>query len=184
MRGSRADFEIDLRRFVAPAPPPRGIRRVLKILAEPGLTFVWLLRVQLRLEEKKRAGAARVIHLLNLRTTGGEVGHGCAVGAGLVAKHPLGIVIGGGTVLGDNCTVLHNVTFGEKRPGDPADAGIYPRLGSNVVVGNGAVILGEVTVGDGAVIGAGAVVVRDVTAGATVGGVPASTLRNAGPRVV
>jgi maltose O-acetyltransferase len=47
------------------------------------------------------------------------------------------------------------------------------RIGSDVWIGGGAIILPGVTVGDGAVIGAGSVVTRDVKAGQTVTGNPA-----------
>jgi serine acetyltransferase len=46
-------------------------------------------------------------------------------------------------------------------------------VGDDVVLGAHAVLLGDITVGDGARVGANAVVTRDVPAGATVAGVPA-----------
>lgn len=171
------DFEADLRRFTAPAKPPKGMRRLLKILAEPGLTFCWLLRLQMHLEQQGRMGRARLVYLINLRATGGEFGHGCQIGPGFVAKHPLGVVIGGGTRMGANCTVLHNVTFGELRPGEASAAGRYPKIGDDVMVGDGATILGPVLIGSGATVGAGAVVLRNVSPGVTVVGVPASPVR-------
>lgn len=177
-----SDFHSDLQRFTAPVNPPRGVRKLLKVMAEPGLTFCWLMRIQMRLERKKHIGLARIVHLVNLRVTGGEFGHGCQVGPGFVAKHPLGVVIGGGTHIGANCTVLHNVTFGELRPGESAAAGRYPTIGDDVVVGDGATVLGSVCIGAGATIGAGAVVLRDVMPGVTVVGVPAAPVRSSGVR--
>ena len=47
------------------------------------------------------------------------------------------------------------------------------RIGRNVWIGGGAIILPGVTIGDDAIIGAGSVVTRDVPAGATVVGNPA-----------
>jgi serine O-acetyltransferase len=49
----------------------------------------------------------------------------------------------------------------------------FPRIGNDVVIGAGARILGEITIGDGATIGANAVVIRDVPAGASAARVPA-----------
>lgn len=91
------------------------------------------------------------------------------IGGGLFLPHTPGIVIGGRTILGEDCTLLHGVTLGEARF-DELDC---PRLGQRVTVGAGAQVLGGVTIGDGAMIGAGAVVLADVPAGAVAAGVPA-----------
>lgn len=81
----------------------------------------------------------------------------------------------GGTVLGaraigDDVHIRHNTTFGVLNRGDTAGK---PIIGNRVDVGVGAVILGPVTVGDGAVIGPNSVVLRDVPPGLVVMGVPA-----------
>lgn len=179
----RSDFIEDLRMFVYPARPPRSLRAVAKVIIEPGLQFAYLMRLQLQEEAKGRMRRARLVHLLNLRHTGGEVGHGCEIGPGLVAKHPLGVIIGGGTVLGRRNTVLHNVTFGERYVG-PLDQNArgggntrYPTTGAGCTFGDGASVLGPVHVGDSAVVGAHALVIGNVPDGATVVGVPARAIR-------
>lgn len=91
------------------------------------------------------------------------------IGGGLFLPHTPGIVIGGRTIVGEDCTVLHGVTLGEAR----FDSLDCPRLGQRVTVGAGAQVLGGVTIGDGAMIGAGAVVLDSVPAGAVAAGVPA-----------
>ena len=71
---------------------------------------------------------------------------------------------------GDDCTLYHQVTLG----GVSWDKGKrHPTLGTKVVVGAGAKILGPFTVGDGARIGSNSVVVKPVPPGATVVGIPA-----------
>lgn len=55
-----------------------------------------------------------------------------------------------------------------------------PTIGSHVLIGCGAKLIGPITIGDGARIGANAVVLNDVPAGATVVGIPASVVRNGG----
>ncbi len=94
------------------------------------------------------------------------------IGGGCIIAHGIGLVIGGRTVIGEECTLLHGVTLGEARFTE-LDC---PRLGSRVTVGAGAIVLGAITVGDGAMIGAGSVVLADVPAGATVAGVPARVI--------
>lgn len=51
------------------------------------------------------------------------------------------------------------------------------RIGADVLVGHGAILLRGVTIGNGAIVGAGAVVTHDVPPYAIVGGVPARVLR-------
>jgi len=94
------------------------------------------------------------------------------LGGGCIIAHGIGLVVGGRTVAGEDCTFLHGVTLGEARF-DELDC---PRLGDRVTVGAGAIVLGGITIGDDALIGAGSVVVSDVPAGAVVAGVPARVL--------
>jgi len=110
---------------------------------------------------------------VNVRLTGAEFLVGCRIGPGLVVRHPQGIVIGSGSIVGSDCTILHRVTVGE-RYGDGIDPRHrYPTVGARVVIGAGAALLGGIDVGDDAVIGANAVVLQDVPAGALAVGVPA-----------
>jgi serine O-acetyltransferase len=90
------------------------------------------------------------------------------IGAGLALPHPFNIVIGSGVTLGQGVTLLHNTTLQHAKA---------TSIGDNVVLGVGAVVLADRTVGAGAFCGANSVVTRDVPAGATVVGVPARVLR-------
>jgi serine O-acetyltransferase len=92
-------------------------------------------------------------------------------------RHPQGIVIGNGSVVGEDCTLLHAVTLGERYGDGGNGAHSYPVLGNRVVVGAGAAILGAVRVGDDAVIGANAVVLHDVASNDVAVGVPAKSVR-------
>lgn len=84
----------------------------------------------------------------------------------------VGVVVAPGVTVGPRTFLCQNVTLGER----PDAAGV-PRVGANVLVGAGAMVLGPVTIGDHAEIGANAVVTEDVPAGAVVAGVPARILR-------
>ena len=72
------------------------------------------------------------------------------------------IVIAPGVVIGDDCILRHNVTIAPARRGEDV-----PTLGHHVAVGTGAVILGNITVGDYAEIGPNAIVMKDVPERAT-----------------
>jgi len=109
--------------------------------------------------------------------TGIEIHPGAVIGSGLFIDHGMGVVIGETAAIGDNVTLYQGVTLGGtgKEPGKR-----HPTLGSNIVVGAGAKILGNITIGDNVNIGANAVVVRDVPSNSTVVGVPGRIARQEG----
>lgn len=81
--------------------------------------------------------------------------------------HLIGIVIAGDTVIGQNCTIFHQVTIGiDEIKNDGA-----PIIGDNVFIGAGAKIIGNVCIGNDSRIGANAVVTKDVPEKVTVVGV-------------
>lgn len=110
---------------------------------------------------------------LSIGSCGVDILPHARIGGGFFLPHTPGIVVGGRTVIGEDCTLLHGVTLGEARF-DELDC---PRLGDRVTVGSGAQVLGGITVGDDALVGAGAVVLDGVPAGAVVAGVPARVIR-------
>ncbi len=123
---------------------------------------------------------ARWISQASRRRTGIEIHPGATIGKGLFIDHGSGVVIGETAVVGDNCTIYQGVTLGGtgKQTGKR-----HPTLGDNVMVGAGAKLLGNFTVGSGSRIAAGAVVLADVPENATAVGVPAKVVRVAGKRV-
>lgn len=84
------------------------------------------------------------------------------------------VVIHSGVTFGDRCGVMHNVTIGQNM-----NSGV-PTIGNDVFVGTGAVILGEITIGDGARIASNSLVISDVPANAMAMGVPAKIYPNSG----
>lgn len=91
-------------------------------------------------------------------------------GRGIMLDHATGFVVGETAVVGDNCSFLHAVTLGGsgKATGDR-----HPKIGSGVLIGAGAKVLGNIHVGNCALIAAGSVVLQDVPPNMTVAGVPA-----------
>jgi len=92
-----------------------------------------------------------------------------SIGTSVFLDHATGIIVGAFAAIGDEVTILQNVTIGRKQ----ALPGRAPRIGRGVLLSAGATILGDVSVGDFAKIGAGSVVETDVPAGCTAVGVPA-----------
>ena len=112
--------------------------------------------------------------------TGIEIHPGATIGKGFFVDHGMGVVIGETTIIGDNVTLFQGVTLG----GTGKEKGKrHPTIGSNVVVGAGAKVLGNIIVGNNVNIGANAVVIRDVPDNSTVVGVPGRIARKQGKRL-
>jgi len=99
------------------------------------------------------------------------------IGKGIMFDHATAIVIGETARVGDNVSILHSVTLGGsgKACGDR-----HPDIGQGVMIGAGAKILGNITVGDCSRVAAGSVVLKDVPINTTVAGVPARVVGQAG----
>jgi serine O-acetyltransferase len=92
-----------------------------------------------------------------------------SIGTSVFLDHATGIIIGAFAVIGDEVTILQNVTIGRKQS-EPDRA---PKIGNGVYLGGGSTVVGGVSVGDFAKVGADAVIEHDVPAGCTAIGVPA-----------
>lgn len=90
------------------------------------------------------------------------------IGRRLLIPHQGGIVIHYRSEVGDDCTILQNVTIGAV----PGQAGV-PKIGNRVYISAGAVIVGDLTIGDDAKIGPNAVILSNVPAGAIAISAPA-----------
>ncbi|HTW83291.1 MAG TPA: serine O-acetyltransferase [Candidatus Sulfotelmatobacter sp.] len=95
------------------------------------------------------------------------------IGRAIFVDHATGVVIGETAVVGDDVSILHNVTLGGtgKESGDR-----HPKIGRGVLLSAGAKVLGNVVVGEGAKVAAGSVVLRPVAPYTTVAGVPAKVV--------
>jgi len=112
--------------------------------------------------------------------TGIEI-HPCAtIGSGLFIDHGMGVVIGETTEIGDNVTLFQGVTLGGtgKQRGKR-----HPSIGSHVVVGAGAKVLGPIIIGNYVKVGANSVVLQDVPDHSTVVGIPGRIVRIKDERV-
>ena len=97
------------------------------------------------------------------------------IGRGIFLDHATGLVVGETATIGDNVSLLQDVTLG----GTGKDAGDrHPKIRSGVMIGAGAKILGNIEIGENSRIAAGSVVLLAVPPGATVAGVPARIVRS------
>lgn len=98
------------------------------------------------------------------------------IGKGVMIDHATSVVIGETAVVGDDVSMLHEVTLGGT---GAAEEDRHPKIGKGVLIGAGAKVLGNITVGDHARIAAGSVVLQPVPARCTVAGVPAKPVGGA-----
>jgi maltose O-acetyltransferase len=161
------------------------------VLTELGETLAWLDRYNAAgLDQKQRA--------ILLRERLGAVGANVMVRPPFHCDYGSNISLGDGVFLNFNCVLLDVVPieigagtqigpgvhiYAADHPRDPElrrkgfECGKPVRIGRNVWIGGGAIILPGVSIGDDAIIGAGAVVTCDVADGATVAGNPARRIR-------
>ncbi|XBQ16090.1 MAG: serine O-acetyltransferase [Oceanicaulis sp.] len=101
---------------------------------------------------------------------GVDINPAARIGRGIMIDHATSVVIGETAVVGDDVSILHEVTLGGT---GSEDGDRHPKIGNGVLIGAGAKVLGNITVGDEARIAAGSVVLQPVPARCTVAGVPA-----------
>ena len=140
----------------------------------PGFHSILLHRAAHRIYTAGFPLLARIVSQFNRTVTGIEI-HPCAnIGRRCFRDHGMGVVIGETTEIGDDVLLYQGVTLG----GTGKEKGKrHPTIGNNVVIGTGAKILGNITIGDHTKIGAGSVVIRSVPEHSTVVGVPGRVVR-------
>ncbi|KKC36709.1 serine acetyltransferase [Devosia epidermidihirudinis] len=106
-----------------------------------------------------------------------DINPAVAMGKGIMLDHGTGLVIGETAIVGDNVSMLQNVTLGGT---GKSDQDRHPKIGDGVLIGAGATVLGNIKIGDCSRIGAGSVVLKEVPPRVTVAGVPAKVIGEAG----
>lgn len=144
-----------------------GPLELAKTIAYDGSQILALARLREAAARWRIPLVGGILRRVQVGVFGTEIAAKARLGAGVLFLHPVGIVIGGDSQIGDRVTFLGSNTIGSNKSSG------FPRIGNDVVIGAGARILGEISIGDGASIGANAVVLRDVPAGASAVGVPA-----------
>lgn len=129
------------------------------------------------LYEQGRFGLSYFVQMRVSEVFGVDIHPAATVGRGIMIDHAHSIVIGETACVGDNVSMLHSVTLGGtgKEDGDR-----HPKIGQGVLIGAGAKVLGNISVGDCCRIAAGSVVLESVPPCKTVAGVPARVVGDAG----
>jgi len=148
-------------------PAARGSFEIF--LSYSGLHAVWYHLIAHYIWNHGYYFLARLISSVNRFFTGIEIHPGAKLGRRVFIDHGMGVVIGETAEVGDDVLIYMGVVLGgtsnskEKR---------HPTIGNGVVIGSGALIIGNITIGNGSKVGAGSVVLEDVPNLATVVGVP------------
>ncbi len=153
-------------------PAAKSVVEIL--LCYPGLHATLLHRLSHPLYKAGVPLLPRLISQFARWMTGIEIHPGATIGRRFFIDHGMGVVIGETAEIGDDVLIYQGVTLG----GTGKESGKrHPTLGNKVVVGGGAKVLGNITIGDNARIGAGSVVIRSVPENSTVVGIPGKIVR-------
>ena len=139
-----------------------------------GLHALQTHRIAHRLWQRRRFDIAHRLASLASATLGVDIHPAVPIGRGVLLDHATGIVIGETAVVEDGVTILQGVTLGAtgKQRGDR-----HPKVRAGVLLGAGALVLGNIEIGAMSKVGAGSVVLSPVPAHCTVAGVPARVVR-------
>ena len=112
-----------------------------------------------------------MIAFRSMRRFGCEISPFCKLGEGLRIHHSQGITIGWQVEAGNNLELFQHVTIGSNRK--ERNGRTMPRIGNNVSIGNGAIVVGPISIGDNVIIGAQSYVDKDIPDNSFVIGAPA-----------
>lgn len=165
----------DIRAILRNDPAARSLAEVLLY---PGLHAILLHRLAHFLWTRQVPFLPRLTSQLSRFLTGIEIHPGATIGRGFFIDHGMGVVIGETAEVGDWVTIYQGVTLGGtgKQRGKR-----HPTVRDEAIIGVGAIVLGAITIGEGARVGGGAVVVKDVPPHATAVGVPARIVAQRDP---
>jgi len=134
-----------------------------------GLHAIWAYRVAHWFWLRHAYFVARFISQVARFMSGVEIHPGATIGRRFFIDHGMGVVIGETAVIGDDVLMYHSVLLGGRTLTRCVKR--HPTIGNRVLLGAGAKIIGDITIGDDSKIGANALVVHDVPAGSVVTGV-------------
>lgn len=140
----------------------------------PGVWAIFWYRISNRLYRKGFRSIARLLMGLNQILTNIDIHPGATIGRRVFIDHGFGVVIGQTTIIEDDVLIYQGVTLGgvSLTPGKR-----HPTIKSGVVIGAGAKVLGNITIGANSKIGANSVVVREVPDNSTAIGIPAHVIQ-------
>ena len=169
------DVREDIQTVLKKDPAARNSPEVL--LCYPGIwALIWHKPAHFLYKHNLKL-LARIISQLTRFFTGIEIHPGAVIGRRCFIDHGMAVVIGETTEIGDDVTLYQGVTLG----GTGKDSGKrHPTIGNRVIVSSGARVLGPFKVGDDVKIGSGSIVLKEIPPGCTVVGIPGKIVKRYG----
>ena len=150
---------------------PAARNKIELFLLYPSIHAMIMYRMSHFFYTKKRFFIARLISQVSRFLTQIEIHPGAQIGDGILIDHGSGVVIGETAIIGDRVTIYQGATIGAT--GNEKTFKRHPTIGSDVIIGSGAKVLGPVTIGYNVKVGANSVVLQDVPSNSTAVGIPA-----------
>ena len=173
--GMWKDFIAELDAVIARDPAAKSRAEVL--ICYPSVQAMLFYRLSNRLWRWRLYLLGRWISQIARLLTGIEIHPSARIGKRFFADHGMGVVIGETAIVGDDVTLYHDVTLGGVSPSENSNQQRalkrHPTLMDGVIIGSGAQILGDITLGRNVRVGANSVVLKDVAENTTVVGIPA-----------
>lgn len=140
----------------------------------PGVWAIFWYRIANRLYRNNFRAVARIIMGISQILTNIDIHPGATIGNRVFIDHGMGVVIGQTAIIEDDVLIYQGVTLG----GVSLIAGKrHPTIKRGAVIGAGAKILGNITIGENSKVGANSVVVRNVPENSTAIGIPAHVIQ-------
>ena len=130
----------------------------------------WLWNHSFKLLARMNSNLARFL-------TGIEIHPGATFGKGVFIDHGMGVVVGETAIVGDDVLIYQGVILGGT---STEKTKRHPTVENGVIIGAGAKVMGNITVGEYSKIGTGAVVLKDVPPNSTCVGVPGRIVKRKG----
>ena len=158
-------FESDYKRWY----PNDSCINILNLQKTPQLIAMLLYRISraLYISDLNYLGGVKDSYSLLARHIGQiELFYSADIGKGFKINHGVGTVVGARCKIGENCMIHQNCTIGDRKGGRPT-------IGNNVIIYAGAMILGDITIGDKSIIGANSIVTKSCPPNSILVGTPA-----------
>ncbi len=152
-----------------------SLKSTMEVFLLPGFKALIKYKIAHYFYKKKHYFIALLISSRARRKTGIDIHPGAKIGKNLFIDHGMGVVIGETCIIGDNVIIYQGVTLGAT--GNEKKFKRHPTIGSNVLIGSGAKVLGDIKIGNNVKIGAGSVVLKNVPNNSTVVGIPAKKVK-------